>query len=67
MSKPNVEKISKRLSVSKEMLQKKRSEVPLAERKADPELRRLKKIVRRVANRKRRVAPPLSASPTKES
>ena len=62
-----VEKVVKRLSLTKEMLQKKRLEVPAGEKKANPELRRLKKIVRRMANQKRRVSPAPSTGSVKEA
>lgn len=58
MSESKVENLEKRLTLTKEMLQKKKGEVSLETRKADGELRRLKKIVRRVANKKRRLTQP---------
>lgn len=67
VSKSNVEKITKRLVVSKEMLQKKRLEVSPQEKKSNPELRRLKKIVRRVANKRRRALPVAPANSGKEA
>ncbi len=66
MADSKVENMAKRLALTKEMLQKKKSETPSENRKADRELRRLKKIVRRVANKKRRLAGPVEGTTTKE-
>ena len=67
MSKPNVEKITNRLVSAKEMLLKKRLEIPSEEKKSNIELRRLKKIVRRVANKKRRALPVASTKQGNEA
>jgi hypothetical protein len=67
MSEKKIESLAKRLTLTKEMLQKKKVEVPSENRKADSELRRLKRIVRRVANKKRRLSPPAKGASTKES
>ena len=68
MSESKIENLEKRLTLTKEMLQKKKGEVSLETRKADGELRRLKKIVRRVANKKRRLSSPsVKGSTPKES
>ncbi|MGC8528640.1 MAG: hypothetical protein ACP5OP_00365 [Leptospirillia bacterium] len=66
MGKPVAEKLEKRLTVTKEMIQKRKSEVAPGERKADTELRRLKKIVRRASSKKRRQAGPAAGAPAKE-
>ena len=58
MSESKIENLEKRLTLTKEMLQKKKGEVSSETRKADGEVRRLKKIVRRVANKKRRLTQP---------
>jgi len=67
MPEVNVERLAKRLTLTKEMLQKKRLEVPSEEKKTNPELRRLKKIVRRVSIKKRRIVAPAVAGSSKES
>jgi hypothetical protein len=67
MSEAKIEKLGKRLTLTKEMLQKKKSEVSSENRKADSELRRLKRIVRRVANKRRRLSPPAEGASSKES
>jgi hypothetical protein len=66
MTKAVSEKLEKRMSVTKELLKKRKSEVPAEARKADPELRRLKKIVRRTAGKKKRQAGPSAGAPAKE-
>nr|EES52805.1 MAG: protein of unknown function [Leptospirillum ferrodiazotrophum] len=66
MGKPVAEKLEKRLTVTKEMIQKRKAEVAPGERKADTELRRLKKIVRRASSKKRRQAGPAAGAPAKE-
>ncbi|MCL5953511.1 MAG: hypothetical protein M1509_03270 [Nitrospirae bacterium] len=48
------------------MIQKRKAEVAPGERKADTELRRLKKIVRRASSKKRRQAGPAAGAPAKE-
>ena len=68
MSESKVENLEKRLTFTKEMLQKKKGEVSIETRKADGEIRRLKKIVRRVANKKRRLTQPsVKGATSKES
>lgn len=67
MSEEKLETLGKRLSLTKDMLRKKRTEVPTEARKADSELRRLKKIVRRVANKKRNLAGNADVASAKES
>ena len=66
MEKPGAEKLEKRLTVTKAMIQKRKTEVAPGERKADTELRRLKKIVRRASSKKRRQAGPAAGAPAKE-
>jgi predicted nucleic acid-binding Zn-ribbon protein len=67
MSDTTVEKLTKRLTLTKEMLSKKKTEVPAEEKKSNPELRRLKKIVRRVSSKRRRIVAPAKAGSGKES
>ncbi|MCL5286233.1 MAG: hypothetical protein M1313_10935 [Nitrospirae bacterium] len=67
MSESRMEGLAKRLTVTKELIQKRKADVAIEERKSDSELRRLKKIVRRVANKKRRLTPAAEGASAKES
>jgi hypothetical protein len=67
MSDAKVEKLTNRLTLAKELLIKNRAEVPAEEKKSNPEIRRLKKIVRRVSGKRRRIVSPAKKTSGKES